>query len=162
MRHNEPHGVSPWEPDCRDLGYITRDMAKSIECFSMEMARLSGNISFFDIGTCFKQKKSTFFFQNQIYRRADSRCLLSRSQRPRLSQVSPAHSKPDRRCAVPVAPIAQFQLLCHTPSGLCVESSFGLDSIQSAGNTMLILNSFRIHHAACYQSSPRTMCKPID
>ena len=42
MRHNEPHGVSPWEPDCRDLGYITRDMAQSIESFSMEMARLSG------------------------------------------------------------------------------------------------------------------------
>lgn len=44
MRHNEPHGVSPWEPDCRDLGYITRDMAKSIECFSMELARLSDEL----------------------------------------------------------------------------------------------------------------------
>jgi len=44
MRHNEPHGVSPWEPDCRDLGYLTRDMAKSIECFSMELARLSDEL----------------------------------------------------------------------------------------------------------------------
>lgn len=44
MRHNEPHGVSPWEPDCRDLGYITRDMAQSIESFSMEMARLSDEL----------------------------------------------------------------------------------------------------------------------
>ena len=42
MRHNEPHGASPWEPDCRDLGYVTREMAKSIEGFSQELARLSG------------------------------------------------------------------------------------------------------------------------
>ena len=46
MRHNEPHGASPWEPDCRDLGYVTREMAKSIECFSQELARLSGKSNF--------------------------------------------------------------------------------------------------------------------
>ena len=41
-RHNEPDGATPKEPDCRDLGYLVRDMAKSIQSLSMEMARLSG------------------------------------------------------------------------------------------------------------------------
>ena len=41
-RHNEPDGATPKEPDCRDLGYVVRDMAKSIQSLSMEMARLSG------------------------------------------------------------------------------------------------------------------------
>ena len=43
-RHNEPDGATPKEPDCRDLGYLVRDMAKSIQSLSMEMARLSGLI----------------------------------------------------------------------------------------------------------------------
>ena len=42
MRYNEPDGATPKEPDCRDLGYIVRDMAKTIQNFSMELARLSG------------------------------------------------------------------------------------------------------------------------
>ena len=42
MRYNEPEGATPKEPDCRDLGYIVRDMAKTIQVFSMELARLSG------------------------------------------------------------------------------------------------------------------------
>ena len=41
-RHNEPDGATPKEPDCRDLGYLVRDLAKSIQSLSMEMARLSG------------------------------------------------------------------------------------------------------------------------
>ena len=43
-RHNEPDGATPKEPDCRDLGYLVREMAKSIQSLSMEMARLSGLI----------------------------------------------------------------------------------------------------------------------
>ena len=44
-RHNEPDGATPKEPDCRDLGYLIRDMAKTIQSLSMEMAKLSGTYS---------------------------------------------------------------------------------------------------------------------
>ena len=43
MRFNEPDGAIPKIPDCRDLGYILRDMAKTIQEYSFQLARLSGN-----------------------------------------------------------------------------------------------------------------------
>ena len=42
MRFNEPDGAIPKIPDCRDLGYILRDMAKTIQEYSFQLARLSG------------------------------------------------------------------------------------------------------------------------
>ena len=72
-RFNEPDGVSPTTPDCRDFGYlirkfsnrkinstddflrkknvfflkIAREMANAIQSYSMVMARLSGNDTIF-------------------------------------------------------------------------------------------------------------------
>ena len=71
-RFNEPDGVSPSTPDCRDFGYllrkfsnkeidstydlsrkvmsflkIAREMANAIQSYSMVMARLSGNDTIF-------------------------------------------------------------------------------------------------------------------
>ena len=45
MRFNEPDGAIPKIPDCRDLGYILRDMAKTIQEYSFQLARLSGRFS---------------------------------------------------------------------------------------------------------------------
>ena len=51
MRFNEPDGAIPKIPDCRDLGYILRDMAKTIQEYSFQLARLSGkNYSDYCIG----------------------------------------------------------------------------------------------------------------
>ena len=44
VRHNEANGVTPDIPDSRDLGYLVREMANSIQIFSYEMARLSGTV----------------------------------------------------------------------------------------------------------------------
>ena len=46
MRFNEPDGAIPKIPDCRDLGYILRDMAKTIQEYSFQLARLSGKFTF--------------------------------------------------------------------------------------------------------------------
>jgi len=43
-RFNEPDGVSPSTPDCRDFGYLIREMANAIQSYSMVMARLSDDL----------------------------------------------------------------------------------------------------------------------
>ena len=61
-RHNEPDGATPKEPDCRDLGYLIRDMAKTIQSLSMEMAKLSGidSINTFAYGVTYTNYKLAY------------------------------------------------------------------------------------------------------
>jgi len=42
IRHNEADGATPETPDCRDLGYLVREMANSVQAYSFQMSKLSG------------------------------------------------------------------------------------------------------------------------
>lgn len=94
-RHNEPDGATPKEPDCRDLGYLTRDMAKSIQSLSMEMARLSDVLIHDDVysektaGEYYKVKK---LIQNVM----DSTRYLSPQLQIFSSFIVPIESSPRR------------------------------------------------------------------
>ena len=42
IRHNETNGITPDVPDSRDLGYLVREMANTVQSYSFQMAKLSG------------------------------------------------------------------------------------------------------------------------
>ena len=42
VRHNEANGITPNVPDSRDLGYLVREMANTVQAYSFQMSQLSG------------------------------------------------------------------------------------------------------------------------
>ena len=44
IRHNEANGITPDVPDSRDLGYLVREMANTVQSYSFQMAKLSGTV----------------------------------------------------------------------------------------------------------------------
>jgi len=44
VRHNEANGITPNVPDSRDLGYLVREMANTVQAYSFQMSQLSDEL----------------------------------------------------------------------------------------------------------------------